>query len=156
MFELTQIQNEIKAPKNQTNSFGKYNYRSCEDIQQALKPLLEKYKCMITISDEVVVMGTGPNISESLESQITGKDTGDFSRTNSLTGGERFYIKSTITFYDPNGKTLEVSALAREDFKKKGMADSQITGSASSYARKYALCGLLLLDDTKDADSFNN
>lgn len=155
MFELTQIQNEIKAPKNQTNSFGKYNYRSCEDIQQALKPLLEKYKCMITISDEVVVMGTGPNISEG-GTDFYNKESGAYETTNSLTGGERFYIKSTITFYDSNGISRIVSAVAREDFKKKGMADSQITGSASSYARKYALCGLLLLDDTKDADSFNN
>lgn len=156
MFELTQIQNEIKAPKGQVNKFGNYNYRSCEDIQQALKPLLLNYSCMITISDELVVMGTGPSISESVTDKGE-ESSGSLVRSqNKLIGGERFYVKATVTFYDPKGVSIQVSALAREDFKKKGMADSQITGSASSYARKYALCGLLLLDDTKDADSFDN
>lgn len=140
MFELTQIQNEIKAPKNQVNKFGNYNYRSVEDIQQALKPLLLNYNCLVTLTDEIVCIGTGPSISN-----------GD-----SLTGGERYYVKATATFYDPKGNSMSVSALAREDFKKKGMSDSQVTGSASSYARKYALGGLLLLDDQKDSDSFNN
>ena len=149
MFELTKIQNEIKAPKNQKNNFGDYNYRSCEDIQQALKPILEKYKCMVVLSDEIVVVGTGQSISNTITKS-------DAVLESYLTSGERFYIKATATFYDPSGNTLSVSAYAKESYKKKGMDDSQVTGSASSYARKYALSGLLLLDDTKDADSFNN
>lgn len=140
MFELTQIQNEIKAPKNQKNNFGNYNYRSAEDIQQALKPLLKKYKCMVTISDEITYIGNGANKSHN----------------GSIQEGCRFYVKATATMRDATGNVVSVSASARETMNKKGMDSAQITGSASSYARKYALCGLLLLDDTKDSDSFNN
>ena len=120
---LVNIQNELKAPKSNFNSFGKYRYRSAEDILTAVKPLLAKYSCTMTVSDEVVFIGS------------------------------RFYIKATVTIMDEEGNTESVSAFAREDESKKGMDGSQITGTASSYARKYALNGMFLIDDTKDADS---
>lgn len=123
MKELITIQAELKAPKNQRNSFGNYNYRSCEDVLEALKPLLAKHECLLNISDTIECIG------------------------------ERFYVKATATI--TNGKGLQVSstAYAREEETKKGMDGSQITGSSSSYARKYALNGLFLIDDTKDADT---
>lgn len=120
------IQTELKAPKNQFNSFGKYNYRSQEDILEALKPLLEKHNAAITISDEIVLIG------------------------------DRYYVKATATLIDiEKGDKVEVSAYAREDEAKKGMDLSQLTGSTSSYARKYALNGLFAIDDTKDSDYTN-
>ena len=122
MNKLTQIQSELKAPKNQYNSFGKYKYRNCEDILEAVKPLLAKYDCKLIITDEVINIGT------------------------------RFYIKSTAKFKSEDG-VVEVSAMAREEESKKGMDGSQVSGAASSYARKYCLNGLFLIDDTKDADS---
>ena len=122
--KLLSIQTELKAPKNKENTFGKYKYRSCEDILEAVKPLLKKHNCLLTISDSI------ENI------------------------GERYYIKATTTIRDSeNGETISNSALARETADKKGQDDSQITGTASSYARKYALNGLFLIDDTKDADT---
>lgn len=120
---LINIQCELKAPKSNYNSFGKYNYRSAEDILTAVKPLLQKYGCKMTLSDEVVAVG------------------------------DRYYIKATVKLTDETGETETVTALAREDEVKKGMDGSQITGTASSYARKYALNGLFLIDDTKDADT---
>ena len=120
---LVNIQNELKAPKSNFNSFGKYRYRSAEDILTAVKPLLAKYKCTMTITDEVVFIGG------------------------------RFYIKATATITDEDGNTESVSAFAREDESKKGMDGSQITGTASSYSRKYCLNGMFLIDDTKDADT---
>lgn len=119
---LLQIQAELKAPKSQFNSFGKYNYRSAEDILEAVKPLLVKYNCCLTINDEVVQVG------------------------------DRIYIKSTATFHNSEGQTLSVSAFAREAESKKGMDDSQVSGATASYAKKYALGNLFLLDDNKDAD----
>lgn len=120
------IQAELTVPKNQYNSFGNYNYRSQEDILEALKPLLEKYNAAITISDEIVLIG------------------------------DRYYVKATATLIDiEKGDKVEVSAYAREDETKKGMDLSQITGSTSSYARKYALNGLFAIDDTKDSDYTN-
>lgn len=119
---LTKIQNELKAPKNQYNSFGKYKYRNAEDIMESLKPLLEKYEATVFINDEIVQVG------------------------------ERYYVKATATFVKDD-KTISVTAFARESLDKKGMDDSQITGACSSYARKYALGGLFLVDDTKDTDS---
>ena len=119
---LALIQKELKADKNQFNSFGKYNYRNCEDILEAVKPLLGD--AILTISDEVV------NI------------------------GNHNYVKSTATIR--NGIEVEsTTAYAREALEQKGMNDSQITGSTSSYARKYALNGLFCIDDTKDSDSTN-
>lgn len=122
MSKLTDIQRELKAPKSNYNSFGKYNYRSCEDILEAVKPLLEKHEATLFISDEMVEVGG------------------------------RIYVKATATFQDGLTKT-QVTAYAREAESKKGMDESQVTGTASSYARKYALNGLFLIDDTKDADT---
>lgn len=120
--KLLDIQNKLKAPKNQRNSFGNYNYRSAEDILEAVKPLLKEQGCTLILSDEMVQVG------------------------------ERIYVKATATFSDGEKDTV-VTAFARESETKKGMDDSQITGTASSYARKYALNGLFLIDDTKDADT---
>ena len=119
------IQSQLKAPKGQYNKFGKYNYRSLEDINEAVKPLLANEGLTMTISDELVLIG------------------------------DRFYVKATATVTDGK-ETLNVSGYAREEENKKGMDGSQITGTASSYARKYALNGLFLIDDTKDADTDEN
>lgn len=125
--KLIQIQNQLKAPKNQKNSFGGYNYRSCEDILEALKPLLLEHKCALTVSDDIVAVG------------------------------DRVYVKATARLEScEDGKSWETTAFAREAFSKKGMDEAQITGSASSYARKYALNGLFAIDDTKDADTQDN
>ena len=127
MEKLTKIQYELKAPKKQYNSFGKYNYRSCEDILDALKPLLNKYNASVIIADDILQIGT------------------------------RFYVKATATFIDnETGQQKMATAFAREPESKKGMDESQITGTASSYARKYCLNGLFLIDDTKDADTDEN
>ena len=124
--KLLNIQSELKAPKSQYNSFGKYSYRNSEDILEALKPLLVKNKATIFIKDDII--------------HIEG----------------RFYIKSTVTFIDvETGDKIENTALAREEENLKGQIGSQITGGTSSYARKYALNGMFSIDDTKDADSFN-
>lgn len=123
--KLNLIQSELKAPKNQRNTFGNYNYRSAEDILEAVKPLLLKHECTMTISDTIVEVGG------------------------------RVYVKATATFLEGDNIT-EVSAFAREEETKKGMDAAQITGSASSYARKYALNGLFLIDDTKDPDATND
>lgn len=121
---VADLQHELKAPKGQTNSFGGYRYRSCEDILEAVKPLLHKYGCVLTVSDE-------------LEQ-----------------AGERYYIKATATLRDTeSGEAVSNSAYAREAAQKKGMDESQLTGATSSYARKYALNGLFCIDDTKDADT---
>ena len=120
---LTEIQMELKAPKSSYNSFGKYNYRSVEDILTAVKPLLEKHNCQMHISDTLEHVG------------------------------DRYYIRALVTITDAEGNFETVCAFAREDEVKKGMDGSQITGTASSYARKYALNGLFLIDDTKDADT---
>ena len=121
--ELIKIQSTLKCNKSQFNKFGNYHYRSCEDILEAVKPLLQKHDCTLTLSDELV------NI------------------------GERYYIKAAATIKNSNGEEETVNAYAREPLSAKGMSDSQITGTASSYARKYALNGLFLIDDTKDADT---
>lgn len=123
--KLMNVQAELKAPKSQTNNFGKYNYRSCEDILEAVKPLLCKHKAVLTLSDEVVPMLN------------------------------RIYVKTTATFVDAEDNTQKIvnTAYAREEEIKKGMDGSQITGASSSYARKYCLNGLFCIDDTKDADT---
>ena len=122
---LFKIQNELKAPKGQTNNFGKYKYRSCEDIVEAVKPILHKYETSLVISDSIELIG------------------------------DRYYIKATAKL---TGETInaESIAYAREPLTKKGMDEAQITGATSSYARKYALNGLLAIDDTKDADTMDN
>lgn len=122
--KLLNVQKELKAPKNQYNSFGKYNYRSCEDILEGLKPVLEKYNATLFITDTLDLIG------------------------------ERYYVKATVKFIDcDDGSFVENSAYARESIDKRGMDDSQITGATSSYARKYALNGMFLIDDTKDSDT---
>ena len=124
--KLMSIQTKLKAPKSQRNSFGNYNYRSCEDILEAVKPLLDEFKVALTIKDEIVLIG------------------------------ERYYIKATATLIDiDTGDTTETSAYARESAEKRGMDSSQVTGATSSYARKYALNGLFAIDDNKDADATN-
>ena len=120
---LAAIQSRLHAPKNQRNEFGKYNYRSCEDILEAVKPLLNGL--VLTITDDVTEVGG------------------------------RIYVKATATVTD-GAESITATAFAREAETRKGMDESQITGSASSYARKYALNGLLLIDDNKDADSQDN
>jgi hypothetical protein len=122
---LVKIQAELKAPKNQTNNFGKYKYRSAEDIIEAVKPILNKYGTALVVSDEVVQVG------------------------------DRIYIKATATLLDNTDNHISVNGWAREEEVKKGMDAAQITGSASSYARKYALNGLFAIDDTKDSDATN-
>lgn len=121
---LNKIQTQLKAPKGQYNNFGKYAYRSCEDILEALKPLLAEHGATLTLSDEIVQ------------------------------AGERYYIRSTATLCWEGNERFAVG-YAREPENKKGMDESQITGAASSYARKYALNGLFCIDDNKDADSTN-
>lgn len=120
------IQQGLKAPKGQYNSFGKYNYRSCEDILEAVKPLLEEQACVLTITDTI----------EHVEG--------------------RFYVKATATIFNSESKSVSVSAYAREQENKTGMDQAQLTGATSSYARKYALNGLFCIDDTKDADTMDN
>lgn len=128
MEKLIQIQNQLNAPKNQRNNFGGYNYRSAEDILEALKPLLKEEKCAVILKDDIVLVGTGET--------------------------SRFYVKATATLFDETGKEIANSvAFARESLNKKGQDDSQVTGTASSYARKYALNGLFCIDDNKDADT---
>ena len=122
MDALKKIQAELKAPKGQYNSFGKYYYRSAESILEAVKPLLAKYGAELTLSDDIIEVGG------------------------------RIYVKAIATITDGTGK-VTATAFAREPEEKKGMDGSQITGTASSYARKYALNGLFLIDDTKDADT---
>ena len=127
--KLSEVQRSLNAPKNQVNSFGNYNYRNCEDILQAVKPLLGE--AVILLSDDIQVVG------------------------------DRVYVKATATLVTPpesesmTSNTYEVHGWAREAVTKKGMDDAQITGAASSYARKYALSGLFAIDDTKDSDATN-
>lgn len=123
--KIVAIQSELKAPKGQYNSFGKYNYRSCEDILEGVKPLLAKHGLVLTIQDSIDLIG------------------------------DRFYVKATATITDGK-EQLSTNAYARESLDKKGMDASQVTGATSSYARKYALNGLLAIDDTKDADTMDN
>ena len=121
---LSKIQTELNAPKNQYNSFGKYKYRSLEDIFEGLKPILKKYECSVSVVDEVVLVG------------------------------DRYYIKASASLRDKDGNIVaDGQGWARESETKKGMDDSQVTGATSSYARKYALNGLFAIDDVKDADT---
>ena len=124
ILKLNKIQGELNAPKNQRNNFGGYNYRSCEDILEAVKPLLKETGLVLTVSDEMVDVGG------------------------------RIYVKATATITDGE-HNISNSAFAREAEAKKGMDEAQITGSASSYARKYALNGLFCIDDNKDPDATN-
>ena len=121
--KLLKIQGSLKAPKGQYNGFGKYKYRSCEDILEALKPLLVESKAVVTINDSLIQVG------------------------------ERYYVQAIATLVDvEDGEKVSVMAYAREALSKKGMDESQVTGATSSYARKYALNGLFAIDDNKDMD----
>ena len=124
--KLMNIQYELRCNKSQYNAFGKYSYRSCEDILEAVKPLLFKYKTTLVLNDDINLIG------------------------------DRFYVKATARITDiETGEFVESTAFAREDESQKGMASAQVTGSVSSYARKYSLNSLLCIDDNKDADSTN-
>ena len=124
--KIINIQQKLKAPKTQRNNFGNYNYRSCEDILEAVKPLLEENKCFLVITDEIINLGN------------------------------RYYVKATAKLINDDGALIaENNGIAREEESKKGMDGSQITGASSSYARKYALNGLFGIDDTKDSDYTN-
>ena len=125
MNKLHEIQHRLKAPKGQYNNFGKYKYRSCEDILEAVKPILYEVGCTLTFSDDIVLVG------------------------------DRYYVKAIVKLKDGEDRSVIDTAVAyaREDEDKKGMDGSQITGTASSYARKYALNALFCIDDTKDADT---
>jgi len=144
--KLAEIQKELKAPKDKTNSFGKYKYRSCESILEAVKPLLAG-QLSLTLTDEIICVGENA-LQETVNLYNKDGDT----INEEVIGGARFYIKATATLSD-GIDSISVSACARESQDKKGMDDSQITGTASSYARKYALNGLFAIDDTKDADT---
>lgn len=126
MKELIAIQSELKAPKTQVNNFGGYKYRKAEDILEAVKPLLAKQKCTLTITDDIVMVGN------------------------------RIYVKATATIKNEKGEVEASTGWAREEETKKGMDASQITGASSSYARKYALNGLLAIDDNADSNTTNN
>ena len=126
MKELISIQSELKAPKSQFNKFGGYKYRKAEDILEAVKPLLAKQKCTLTITDDVVLIGN------------------------------RIYVKATATIKNEKGECETTTGWAREEETKKGMDGSQITGASSSYARKYALNGLFAIDDNADSDTAND
>lgn len=150
--KLSNIQNELKAPKGQYNSFGKYNYRSAEDILEAVKPICNKYRTTLVLSDELIVKGEH-NLQSYIEN-IWDKDAKQFKQETKFVGGQRYYVEATATLYDlDSDKCVVAKADAREEETKKGMDGSQITGTASSYARKYALNGLFNIDDTKDADT---
>ena len=123
MKELVNIQAQLKAPKNQLNKFGGYKYRSCEDIMEAVKPLLAANNCTLTVCDSIEMVGN------------------------------RIYIKATATIKNESGEVEQTTAFAREPETKKGCDEPQLTGTASSYARKYALNGLFAIDDAKDADT---
>lgn len=125
MKELLTIQQKLNAPKNQYNTFGKYAYRSCEDILMAVKPLLAETECTLTCQDDIALVGG------------------------------RFYVKATYTLTNKDGKTVSSTAYAREQEKVTGQIEAQITGAASSYARKYALNALFCIDDNKDPDATN-
>lgn len=126
MKELIAIQSELKAPKSQFNKFGGYKYRKAEDILEAVKPLLNKNKCTLTITDDIVMVGN------------------------------RIYVKATATIKNEKGECETTTGWAREEETKKGMDGSQITGASSSYARKYALNGLFAIDDNADSDTTND
>lgn len=124
--KLLNVQNKLKAPKSQFNKFGGYNFRNCEDILEAAKPICKEFNALVWLTDAIINVG------------------------------ERYYVQATATFVDvESGDKLQAVAYAREEESKKGMDGSQVTGASSSYARKYALNGLFDIDDTKDSDTTN-
>lgn len=187
--KLNKIQTTLKAPKGQMNNFGGYKYRSCEDIMEAVKPLLAEHGCVLTIEDSIISTDNGyRSLNKTEENKCASTSIGSFvekveeekaegvmavsnverpekeqSQSSTITTLEeveetaRTYIKATAYLYDiETGEVISTTAFAREAYNKKGMDESQITGAASSYARKYALNGLFAIDDTKDADTQDN
>lgn len=145
MKRLLEIQQKLKAPKDQKNTHGGYNYRSCEGILEAVKPLLKDQGLTLIVNDEIISIDGGFELKEQAPNNA-----------RHLITQSRVYVKATATLYDETGKELtHTSAYAREEETKKGMAYAQLTGATSSYARKYALNGLFAIDDTKDADATN-
>lgn len=130
MKELIEIQSELKVKKKHRNKYGNYNYRNAEDILEAVKPLLKKHECALVVTDDFICLGQAPDI--------------------------RFYVKATVTLTTKDKISVSATGYAREDRERKMFDVSQLTGAASSYARKYALNGLFCLDDTKDADATND
>ena len=126
MKELFEIQQRLISNKGNFNEFGKFSYRSLENILADVKPLLNELKCTITFTDDMVLIG------------------------------ERYYVKSTVTLENENGEKKDAVAFAREDESRAGMSESQVTGTASSYARKYAICSLLAINEEQDPDSMDN
>lgn len=150
MKELIEIQSALNAPKERRNEFGKYNYRSAEDILKAVKPLLKQHGCVLLLSDEVKEIGSAYTYNTHESDSKAGKET------TSAYNGTRIYVEATATIINSAGDKISVCGLAREEVAKKGMDAAQITGAASSYARKYALNGLFAIDDSADADSIND
>lgn len=150
MKELLEIQTQLKVAKGKRNEFLKANFRSAEDILKAIKPLQAEYKCVVLLSDEIVAVGNDYKHSKQWNKENAkygSKDNGTESYE-----GQRYYVKATATIINEKGESISVTAYAREEIEKVGVDASQVTGSASSYARKYALCGLLAIDDGKDED----
>lgn len=147
MKELIEIQNRLNAPKSRHNDFGKYNYRSAEDILKSAKPLLKEQGCVLLLSDEVKEVGSAYtfNTQQSKNGQSSA----------TAYNGTRVYVVATATIINSQGEKLSVTGMAREEVAKAGMDAAQITGAASSYARKYALNGLFAIDDSVDADVLN-
>lgn len=143
MKELIDIQNRLNVPKNRDNQFGHYKYRSAEDILAAVKPLLKENKCVLLLTDDIVERGAPYTYNTQNKSGTTSYQ------------GTRIYVEATATLINSDGEKISVKGYAREDIAKAGMDLSQVTGSASSYARKYALNGLFAIDDTADADMLN-
>ncbi len=143
------VQSQLKAPKNQMNKFGGYRYRSCEDIMEALKPLLLQEGLVLIMKDDIEVRWEPSTVTTT---NSDGEETNAETRTY-----QRFYVKATATLYnvDNMNECLSTTAYAREEEAKKGMDWSQLSGSSSSYARKYCLNAMFLIDDTKDADTWN-
>lgn len=150
MKELIAIQSELNAPKGQYNKFGGYYYRSCEDILAAVKPLLLKHECTLTLSDEVKEIGSPYHLHQQTRDTKKSEIVEEYEYN-----GSRFYIEATATLTNKDGETISVKASAREEVVKRGCDGAQISGASSSYARKYALNGLFAIDDVKDADATN-
>ena len=148
MKELIAIQAELRVPKNQTNAFGGFNYRSCEDITEAVKPLLQKYGCALTMEDRVEQRGQAIKCKDVIE-------IGDGIQQIETVKGLRFFTISTATLINSAGERVTCSAEAEHPEYKKGMDPAQLSGATASYARKYALGGLFALDDCKDPDATN-
>ena len=147
MKELIEIQSRLNAPKSRHCDYGKYDYRNAEDILKAVKPLLLELKCTLTMSDEVIEVG------QAYTYNTQSSKNGNTSATSY--NGTRVYVKATVTLKNSDGEVETASAMAREEVAKAGMDAAQITGSTSSYARKYALNGLFAIDDGVDADKLN-